>query len=280
MIRQGLRSVGLLLGLAVGSVLGPASAGLAQEANATGASDPDTVSTAATGALGRIEPDRGVRSIAGPPRPAVVIDELRVEEGDVVKRGDVLALLQGISLQQADVERAQAELAQAERELSRREGLRRGGAAPDTELEAARLARDVARATLAKAQAELELSRVRAPLDGQVLEIHAREGERVGPEGILDLGDTSAMFVVAEVYETEIGGIQIGQRARIQSPALPRTLRGKVERIGLKIGKKDVLGTDPVADTDARVVEVEIRLDDPTPAARLTNLRVDVVFEP
>jgi len=279
-IRQGLRSVGLLLGLAVGSVLGPASAGLAQEANATGASDPDTVSTAATGALGRIEPDRGVRSIAGPPRPAVVIDELRVEEGDVVKRGDVLALLQGISLQQADVERAQAELAQAERELSRREGLRRGGAAPDTELEAARLARDVARATLAKAQAELELSRVRAPLDGQVLEIHAREGERVGPEGILDLGDTSAMFVVAEVYETEIGGIQIGQRARIQSPALPRTLRGKVERIGLKIGKKDVLGTDPVADTDARVVEVEIRLDDPTPAARLTNLRVDVVFEP
>jgi HlyD family secretion protein len=49
-----------------------------------------------------------------------------------------------------------------------------------------------------------------------------------------------------------------------------------VERVGLKIDKNDVLTTDPVADADARVVEVEIRITDPAPAARLTNLRVDV----
>jgi len=232
------------------------------------------------GALGRLEPDRGVRRIAGPPRAASVIEELLVEEGDRVKRGDVLARLRGIALLEAEVDGARAELAQAERELARREGLRRGGAAADAELEAARLARDVARASLARAEADLELSRVRSPLDGQVLEIHAREGERVGPEGILELGDTSAMFVVAEVYETEIGRIREGQRATIRSPALPAALEGVVERIGLKIGKKDVLGTDPVADADARVVEVEVRLQDPEPAARLTNLRVDVVFEP
>ena len=49
---------------------------------------------------------------------------------------------------------------------------------------------------------------------------------------------------------------------------------------GLKVGKKDVLSTDPVADADARVVEVDIRLDDAEPAAALTNLRVDVTIEP
>jgi HlyD family secretion protein len=53
-----------------------------------------------------------------------------------------------------------------------------------------------------------------------------------------------------------------------------------VERIGLEVGKKDVLSTDPVADADARVVEVEIRLRDSEPAAALTNLRVEVVLEP
>jgi len=53
-----------------------------------------------------------------------------------------------------------------------------------------------------------------------------------------------------------------------------------VERIGFKIGKKDVLSTDPVADADARVVEVDIRLDEPKLVAALTNLRVEVIFEP
>ena len=62
--------------------------------------------------------------------------------------------------------------------------------------------------------------------------------------------------------------------------ALPHEMGGKVERIGMMIGKKDVLSTDPVADADARVVEVDIRLDDPALVAALTNLRVEVVFEP
>jgi HlyD family secretion protein len=88
------------------------------------------------------------------------------------------------------------------------------------------------------------------------------------------------MYAVAEVYETDVGRVRVGQRATIESPALPRALTGSVERIGLRIGRQDVLDTDPVADVDARVVEVEVKLDDPEPAARFTNLRVDVRFEP
>jgi HlyD family secretion protein len=121
---------------------------------------------------------------------------------------------------------------------------------------------------------------VRSPVDGQVLKIHAREGERVGADGIVEIGATGSMYAVAEVYETDVGRVRVGQRARVSSPAFERALAGSVERIGLRIGRLDVLGTDPVADTDARVVEVEVRLDEPEPAARLTNLRVDVLFEP
>ncbi len=87
------------------------------------------------------------------------------------------------------------------------------------------------------------------------------------------------MYAIAEVYETDIGRVRIGQRAVIRSPALPHPLDGIVERIGLKIGKKDVLSTDPVADADARVVEVDILLSEPELAAMFTNLRVDVVID-
>lgn len=231
-------------------------------------------------ALGRIEPHRGVYRVAGPPRPAVVIESLAVEEGDRVSRGQVIAVLQGIDLQRAERERSQAELAHAEREVGRLEQLRRGDAASTAAFEAARLARDVARANLSRADAELALSQVRAPIEGQILKVHAREGERVGPEGIVEIGETASMYAVAEVYETDIGRVRTGQRARITSPALASPLGGAVERIGLRIGRQDVLRTDPVADADARVVEVEIRLDDPAAAARLTNLRVDVQIEP
>jgi HlyD family secretion protein len=41
----------------------------------------------------------------------------------------------------------------------------------------------------------------------------------------------------------------------------------------------DVLGTDPVAETDARVIEVDILLDDPAAVARLTNLQVEVEID-
>jgi HlyD family secretion protein len=273
-----IRSLGLLWAVALiaGPVGAPAAA--AEQPPGIGVSAPDEVRSGIS-ALGRIEPRHGVLRVAGPPRPAVVIEKLLVEEGDRVERGQELAVLQGIALQRADVARFQAELAQAEREVRRRQNLARASAAAESVLEEASLRRDVARAELARAEAELELSRVRAPIAGQVLEIHARGGERVGADGLLELGDTAAMYAIAEVYESEIGGVRVGQRAQVRSPALPRALAGRVERVGLKVGKKDVLETDPVSDADARVVEVEILLDDPDPAAALTNLRVDVLLE-
>ena len=138
----------------------------------------------------------------------------------------------------------------------------------------------VARADLSRASAELERARVRAPIDGVVVKVHARKGERVGPNGILELGNIDEMFAVAEVYETDIGGIRIGQRATVTSPTLAEPLGGEVEWINLKVGKMDVLGTDPAAKTDARVVEVEIRLDESKGVEGLTNLQVEVEFEP
>lgn len=234
----------------------------------------------AVGALGRIEPLHGVRRIAGPPRPVVVIDTLYVEEGDRVEKGQVLAELAGASIERAEVARLEAELANAERELERNRALRGGNVVSESEFRRLELVRDVARAGLARARAALALLTVRAPLAGTVLDVHARAGERVGEDGIVEIGDTDVMVAVAEVYETDIGRVHEGQHAQVRSPALQAPLHGTVKRIGLKIGKQDVLGTDPVDEVDARVVEVEIHLDEPERAAALTNLRVDVVIGP
>jgi HlyD family secretion protein len=140
---------------------------------------------------------------------------------------------------------------------------------------------DNAYAAVKKARADLNMAYVRSPMLGQILEIHTRPGEVAGNKGIVDVGQTGQMYVAAEVYETDIKRVKIGQRATIKANGAIEALKGTVDDIGLQIGKKDVLGTDPTADTDARVVEVKIRLDpqDSRKAADLTNLQVYVVID-
>ncbi|MBW2290349.1 MAG: HlyD family efflux transporter periplasmic adaptor subunit, partial [Deltaproteobacteria bacterium] len=230
-------------------------------------------------ALGRLEPRGGVIRVAGPARAAVVISELLVKEGDWVEAGQRIAILDSHALNKAEITQLEAMLASAERELARAQRLAKGGVSSDAQFDIAQTAETVARAQLARAQAELDLSIVTAPFAGEILDIHARTGERVGPDGIAELGRTESMYAVAEVYETDIRFVEVGQRAVVRSPAFAEPIGGSVERIGRKIGKNDVLSDDPAARSDARVVEVQIRLDDSSETSGLTNLQVEVELE-
>jgi HlyD family secretion protein len=107
----------------------------------------------------------------------------------------------------------------------------------------------------------------------------ARPGELVGSAPVLSMGNTERMRVVAEVYETDITRIRLGQRATITSRALQTPATGRVVEIGHMIFKNDVLNVDPAAKADARVVEVRIELDDAGQTAHLTNLTVDVLIQ-
>jgi HlyD family secretion protein len=129
-----------------------------------------------------------------------------------------------------------------------------------------------------EAQAELELTNVRTPKDGQILKIYSWPGEVIDQQGIADLGRTEQMFVVAEVYESDIDRIRVGQRANISSDALAGKFKGTVTQVAKQIRKKDILDADPVADVDSRVVEVKIRLDPvySKQVTNLTNLKVEV----
>ena len=137
-----------------------------------------------------------------------------------------------------------------------------------------------AKSNLQLAEARLQRTIIRAPRAGQILKIYTWAGEAIGTDGILQLGNTKQMYAVAEVYETDVPRIKVGQPALIKSPAFPKPISGQVAQVGLLIAKNDVIDTDPAAKTDVRVVEVKIRLDDSRIAAGLTNLQVEVAIDP
>jgi HlyD family secretion protein len=231
-------------------------------------------------ALGRLEPKDGVIRVAGPSHPAVVIGKLFVDINDRVTAGQTIAILDNYPTITADVARLEAELAHANAEARRYDELFKSGFVSTSERELFHTKVQTLQAQLQRAKAELDLAVVRSPISGRVLDVHAREGERVGPDGIAELGQTDAMYAIAEVYETDVPRVRVGQRASVTSPALPQPVTGTVDRVGLKIGKKDVLSVDPAAKTDARVVEVRILLDDPAQVAGLTHLEVEVAIAP
>lgn len=133
-----------------------------------------------------------------------------------------------------------------------------------------------AEAAVTRQQAELERAYLRAPFAGRVLDVLVKAGELAGAEGVLELGRVQQMYAIAEVYETDIRHVKVGQKARVKSDALPKPVTGTVTRIRPKVQKLDEIGTDPAARKDARIIEVEVKLDDSAAAAALSLLQVEV----
>ena len=176
---------------------------------------------------------------------------------------------------------AQQQTQQAKFQLSQSEGILSSvSEVRPTDVQFAEAQLQTAILNIEKAQVDLDLSQVRAPINGQVIKINTKVGEVVSQtNGVIDLGNTSQMYVVAEIYETDIGKIKVGQTATIVSEAFQGEIAGKVDSLGLRIAKNDVLGTDPAAKTDVRIIEVKIKLDDSKKVSGLTNLQVRVKVE-
>ena len=138
-----------------------------------------------------------------------------------------------------------------------------------------------AQASVDRAQADMELAYVRAPLAGEILDIHTRPGEALNEKGIAQMGQTEQMMVVAEIDQNDINQVSLGQPATVTSGVFPEELQGKVHQVGSLISKNDILDTDPAASEDSRVVEVKILLEpeDSKKVTKLSNLEVDVVIE-
>ena len=142
---------------------------------------------------------------------------------------------------------------------------------------------EIARANLTLARIGVERTRVRAPLDGQVLQVNARAGEVAAPQQqqpLLVLGDLSSLRVRAELDERDIGKVRLGQSASVRANAFKdRMFAGKVARIAQFVGPSRINAQPSRGKlNDVDVVEVMIDLTDPRPLA--VGMQVDVYFHP
>ena len=257
-------------------------------------------SVEAVAALGQLEPEGDFRRLDGPSSRAISprISELLVDEGEMVTRGQVLARFDNRAGLQADLDELDAQMASLmeeitmqELEVSRYDKAAEWGAASLVLLEEKQneLIRLEGRLDQAKARrrglkADFDRSELIAPLDGLVLEVHAREGEKPGPEGVLDLGASQRMQARIEVYESDVAQIGLNQSVQLSSEngGFSGKLKGRVIQISPQVQQREVLSTDPTGDADARVVEVLVALDDADArrVLRLAGLKVIARFEP
>jgi HlyD family secretion protein len=150
---------------------------------------------------------------------------------------------------------------------------------PDADVHMAEADLASAEANEKRARSDFEASTIYAPADGRVLKINAHEGEEVGMQGLLDIGRTKSMFVIAEVYETDVSRVRVGQHATISGDLLgTTTLTGVVERIATNVKDAVVMPGDTVTFSDKRIIETVIRLDRSEQAASLIGGRVIVVI--
>lgn len=244
----------------------------------------------AVAALGRLRPLGEIRRLAAPisgfggtPR----VSKLLVDEGDSVSRGQVLAVFDSRPQIEADLSALDAQIRTVETEIPwrRREVARYAeaanvGAAQMVVLEEKQNALTMAErkrieliAERRSLEADLVDSELRSPIDGTVLRLHARVGERPGNDGVLEVGASQSMEALIEVYESDINRIAVGDPVTLVSEngGFEGRLMGRVERISPQVRQREVLSTNPTGDADARVVEVQVSLD-PNSARRVKSL--------
>lgn len=246
------------------------------------------------GALGYLEPHSRVVHVSPDiGSEGAVIGQLHVEEGQAVKKGDLIATLMSEQRRQAayqeacaKVEALEASLAIEKREVTfrqtqndrcqqlfkaqaastaqRDEALRDYQKAQKTVVTVqANLA--AAQASKAVAKAQLDQCYVYAPLSGQILKIHARSGERIGNKGIVDMADIKTMEVVAEVNEEDMPGVFIGQKAEIRIPGSSEVIVGRVVQHSFEVKKATLVEDNPQSPQDQRTVEVRIACEGKLP---------------
>tara|TARA_Y100000994_G_scaffold64697_1_gene52662 strand:- start:146 stop:1060 length:915 start_codon:yes stop_codon:yes gene_type:complete len=235
----------------------------------------------AVAALGQLSPAGEIRQLAAPisqfgssPR----LSELLVNEGDFVKAGSVLAIFENRNKLIADLEKKNnliktnnLEISLKEDQIKRYELAVEKSAYSLVQLsqrkdELLKLQKQKIINVGDKKNIEIDLfnSKLRSPIDGFILALNTRVGERAKNEGILDIGSSQKMEALIEVYESDINRIFISQNVELSSEngGFSKTLKGQVIRISPQVKPRKVLSTDPTGDADARIIEVLVKLNE------------------
>ena len=275
----------------------------------------------------------GTAVIAGDPLGGAVLLELRITDGQKVKRDDIIAVLSNYPKADVAVRSADAELIKAQQqreamvsgfrtaEIAMQEvvvkseaesnklkalQMQRSGLPPDQkqlELSIAQqnLEREQAKLRVQKETLETDLAQigteigiitakrdnarttreqalVRTPLDGVVVQIYSRQGERVSPSGIAKIVDLSKLRILADVDELHVGRVVPGGKVEVTFRGSPTVYKGTISRVAPTVKRMQRVEPDGGSSTDGRVVQVEIELDDPSSMPPVLGRETRVTF--
>lgn len=194
------------------------------------------------------------------------ISEIKIKEGSYVKNGEPLVILDKGDLM-ARKEEAEAELKQAIADLDKYRDLYRDGVIPKRDLEIAETRHEKYVAIIKQIDSAIEDTVIKAPFSGRIVKKYKEVGETLGsitsPDPVLKIANINRMKVRAEVEESDIGKVSLGQEASITTDAYPADLfKGEVFKIGYAVGKKRLRSDDPSERLDTKVIETEIELKD------------------
>ena len=226
------------------------------------------------------------------PKRQGVIEDLYVEEGDPVRRGQALAHMDRGDLDdrlaelQAQLTSAQAQLARSRSEMERNQRLYRQNAISLSDYNTVRSTFLVDQAAVQAAKMRLEARQVeqaelvvRAPFDGVISQRYADPGSFVTPTTTASAtaGATSSSIVelaqglevVAKVPESDIGRVRLGQSATVRVDAFPdQRFEARVKRITPRAVKLN----------NVTSFDVVLRLIGDTPQLRI-GMTADVGFQ-
>lgn len=180
-----------------------------------------------------------------------VIRKIYADEGDVVRPGQLLAVLDKTEID-AQVAQAQQGLTKAERDLGRVEGLYRDSSATLELLQNATTARDVAKETARIAQFNQQYAEIRATRGGKIIKKLMNEGEITGPgTPVFVLFETGKddWVVQINVSDRDWARLSLGMPAKVVMDAYPDVpFNGKVSDLA------------PAADPTSGLYPVEVKV--------------------
>ncbi|PXV58311.1 HlyD family secretion protein [Dyella jiangningensis] len=257
-------------------------------------------------ARGRIDIEGGLLKLSMP-RDGVVAD-IKVREGDHVRKGQVLAVLDtkpaqlAVSAAEAELKQSKAQgnllearLKAAQQRATRLQAAATAGAGDGQSADDARDAAtqlqgelDNARAAEAMGEQKLEAARYElaqrslvAPVDAQIVERNIQPGAAVSPQGgaAFVLLPEGARLVRAELNESFVSAVHDGMQAQVidDSGSGVPPLRAHVQRIGAVFGPS-ALEEDPLIRANTRTVECVLAFDEPPPPSLRIGQRVIVQF--
>jgi len=205
---------------------------------------------------------------------------VNVEEGDIVRQGQVLAEIDASDLVASlDEAKARLEEATAERHLAQLNADRkvklfaegvlpafdRDAASRDVEITQARI--ETATASIRRLEATIAKTRMIAPISGTVTSRVVNAGQMVDRgDPAFTVADLNRLRIEGEAHEADADRVTIGAEVEIRADGFPgQSFRGRVEEIPGNVTLRRIKPQDPARPTDVRVLALKVALEGKTP---------------